>query len=236
MLAVFDRAFQDRSKINHIVASKQPRQQWFTKEEAEKLATDGIATIDWASTAKDGEAVDLVFASAGAEPTIETLAALHLVNEVFPQAKFRYVNVVELGRLQKKKGALNQERELSDEEFEKYFGPSGTPVIFGFHGYEDLIESIFYQRGHDGLIVHGYREDGDITTTYDMRVYSELDRFHQAIDAMQVLYVNRKVNQGLAKAFIDRMKRTLVKHFEVTRNEGVDIPDFTEWVWSDLKK
>lgn len=107
---------------------------------------------------------------------------------------------------------------------------------FGFHGYEDLIESIFYQRGHDGLIVHGYREDGDITTTYDMRVYSELDRFHQAIDAMQVLYVNRKVNQGLAKAFIDRMKRTLVKHFEVTRNEGVDIPDFTEWVWSDLKK
>ena len=82
LLAVFDRAFQDRSKINHIVASKQPRQQWFTKEEAEKLATDGIATIDWASTAKDGEAVDLVFASAGAEPTIETLAALHLVNEV----------------------------------------------------------------------------------------------------------------------------------------------------------
>lgn len=236
LLAVFDRAFQDRSKINHIVASKQPRQQWFTKEEAEKLATDGIATIDWASTAKDGEAVDLVFASAGAEPTIETLAALHLINEVFPQAKFRYVNVVELGRLQKKKGALNQERELSDEEFEKYFGLSGTPVIFGFHGYEDLIESIFYQRGHDGLIVHGYREDGDITTTYDMRVYSELDRFHQAIDAMQVLYVNRKVNQGLAKAFIDRMERTLVKHFEVTRNEGVDIPEFTEWVWSDLKK
>ncbi|MEG1058418.1 MAG: phosphoketolase, partial [Lactococcus sp.] len=138
--------------------------------------------------------------------------------------------------LQKKKGALNQERELSDEEFEKYFGPSGTPVIFGFHGYEDLIESIFYQRGHDGLIVHGYREDGDITTTYDMRVYSELDRFHQAIDAMQVLYVNRKVNQGLAKAFIDRMERTLVKHFEVTRNEGVDIPEFTEWVWSDLTK
>ena len=105
LLAVFDRAFQDRSKINHIVASKQPRQQWFTKEEAEKLATDGIATIDWASTAKDGEAVDLVFASAGAEPTIETLAALHLINEVLPQAKFRYVNVVELGRLQKKKGS-----------------------------------------------------------------------------------------------------------------------------------
>jgi len=97
-----------------------------------------------------------------------------------------------------------------------------------------LIESIFYQRGHLGLKVHGYREDGDITTTYDMRVYSELDRFHQAIDAVQILYVERKVNQALAKAFIDRMKRTIAHHFEVTRNEGIDIPEFTDWVWKDL--
>ncbi|GBG96385.1 phosphoketolase [Lactococcus termiticola] len=149
--------------------------------------------------------------------------------------KFRYVNVVELGRLQKKQGGLNSERELSDEEFESYFGKSGTPVIFGFHGYEDLLESIFYQRQHMGLHVHGYREDGDITTTYDMRVYSELDRFNQALDAMRVLSQAKKLDEVKAKAFEDKMEKTLEKHFEVTRNEGVDIPEFTEWTWSDLK-
>lgn len=235
LLAVFERAFTERQKINHIVASKQPRQQWFSTEEAQKLATDGLATIDWASTAKEGEEVSLVFASAGVEPTIETLAALQLVNEMFPDVKFRYVNVVELGRLQKKNGALNQERELSDKEFEKFFGPSGTPVIFGFHGYEDLMESIFYERGHLGLRVHGYREDGDITTTYDMRVYSELDRFHQAIDAVRILRNHRLINEALARAFIDNMERIIEKHFRVTRNDGVDIPEFTDWKWQPLK-
>ena len=236
LLAVFNRAFQERSKINHIVASKQPRQQWFTPEEAEVLATEGLAVIDWASTAKAGEAVDLVFASAGAEPTIETLAALHLINENFPEVKFRYVNVVEIGRLQKKNGKLNQGRELTNEEFESYFGKPGTPVIFGFHGYEDLIESIFYQRGHLGVHTHGYREDGDITTTYDMRVYSELDRFHQAIDAIKILRANHAVSEALGQAVTDKLNRTLDKHFEVTRNDGIDIPEFTDWEWTALKQ
>ncbi|PCS01561.1 phosphoketolase [Lactococcus fujiensis JCM 16395] len=236
LLAVFDRAFQDRSKINHIVASKQPRQQWFTVEEASKLATEGLATIDWASTAKSGEDVDLVFASAGSEPTIETLAAINLINDIFPAVRFRYVNVVEIGRLQKKQGKLNQKRELSDNEFQSFFGSTETPVIFGFHGYEDLIESIFYQRAHQGLHVHGYREDGDITTTYDMRVYSEMDRFHQAIDAVEILKKNKVVNEALAVAFVDSMHRILEKHFKVTRNDGVDIPEFTDWSWKELKK
>lgn len=235
LLAVFNRAFQERSKINHVVASKQPRQQWFTIQEAEKLVTEGLATIDWASTAKEGEAVDLIFASAGSEPTIETLAAIQLINETFPEVKFRYVNVVELGRLQKKSSALNQERELSDGEFVRFFGKSGTPVIFGFHGYENLLESIFYERQHLGLHAHGYREDGDITTTYDMRVYSELDRFHQAIDAVEILRSKRVINEALAKAFIEKMNGILEKHFDVTRNQGVDIPEFTEWSWKALK-
>ncbi|MDR0297065.1 MAG: phosphoketolase family protein [Streptococcaceae bacterium] len=234
LLAVFNRAFQDRSKINHIVASKQPRQQWFTAEEAEKLATDGLAVIDWASTAKASEKADLVFASTGTEPTIETLAALDLIHKAFPEIKFRYVNVVELGRLQKKNGALNQERELTDAEFRSYFGELGTPVVFGFHGYENLIESMFYERGHLGLHAHGYREDGDITTTYDMRVYSELDRFHQAIDAAQILLAEHAGNEAALKAFIDAQELTLAKHFDVTRNEGVDIPEFTDWEWTGL--
>lgn len=234
LLAVFDRAFKSRHKVNHIVASKQPRQQWFSTEEAEVLANEGLKVIDWASTAPQGKA-DIVFASAGVEPTIETLAALNLVNAAFPEVAMRYVNVVELQRLQKKQGAMNQERELSDDEFKAFFGEDGTPVVFGFHGYEDLIESFFYERGHKGLRVHGYREDGDITTTYDMRVYSQLDRFNQAKDAVEALLANGVVDEAKAAVFFKEMDDILAKHFEVTRNEGRDIEEFTDWKWTALK-
>jgi len=233
LLAVFDRAFTERHKVNHVVASKQPRQQWFSVSEAETLANEGLMVVDWASTAPQGK-VDIVFASAGVEPTIETLAALHLVNEAFPEVAMRYVNVVELMRLQNKNGAMNSERSLTDEEFTKFFGESGTPVVFGFHGYEDLIQSFFYERGHLGLHVHGYREDGDITTTYDMRVYSELDRFHQAKDAVSALLENGVVASDKADVFFEKMDAILAKHFEVTRNEGRDIEEFTDWKWSPL--
>lgn len=236
LLAVFGRAFTERHKVNHVVASKQPRQQWFSVAEAEELATEGLKAIDWASTVAEGEEADIVFASAGVEPTIETLAALNLVNAAFPAVKMRYVNVVELHRLQNKSGEMNHERALSDDKFNALFGESGTPVVFGFHGYEDLIESIFYERQHLGLHVHGYREDGDITTTYDMRVYSKLDRFNQAKDAVAVLKANGVVEAAEADAFDKKMDDILAKHFEVTRNEGRDIEEFTDWKWTALKK
>lgn len=236
LLAVFDRAFSDRQKVNHIVASKQPRQQWFSIDEAEELANTGLKTIDWASTVAEGEDADIVFASAGVEPTIETLAALHLVNEAFPTVKMRYVNVVELERLQKKNGPLNDDRALTDAEFSSFFGESGTPVVFGFHGYEDLIESFFYEREHLGLRVHGYREDGDITTAYDMRVYSELDRFHQAKDAVNTLAAKGAIDAAAAEAFDKKMDDILAKHFKVTRDEGRDIEEFTKWAWTPLNK
>ncbi|MFC6206372.1 MULTISPECIES: phosphoketolase family protein [Levilactobacillus] len=236
LLAVFDRAFKDRQKVNHIVASKQPRQQWFSVDEAEELATEGIKVIDWASTVAEGEDADIVFASAGVEPTIETLATVDLINDAFPSVKMRYVNVVELERLQKKNGPLNAERALSDDKFSSLFGQSGTPVLFGFHGYEDLIESMFYERQHLGLSVHGYREDGDITTAYDMRVYSELDRFHQAKDAVNILINKGAIDEAAGKAFDKKMDDILAKHFKVTRDEGHDIEEFTKWQWTPLKK
>ncbi|MGL5900963.1 MAG: phosphoketolase family protein, partial [Lactobacillaceae bacterium] len=235
LLAVQERAFSERHKVNLLIASKQPRQQWFTVEEAEVLANEGLKIIDWASTAPSGD-VDITFASAGTEPTVETLAALWLINQAFPEVNFRYVNVVELLRLQKKSESnINNERELSDEEFNKFFQPE-TPVIFGFHAYEDLIESFFFERKFTGdVYVHGYREDGDITTTYDMRVYSHLDRFHQAKEAAEILSANGKIDQAAADTFIAKMDDTLAKHFEVTRNEGCDIEEFTDWNWSPLK-
>lgn len=235
LLAVQARAFSERHKVNLIVASKQPRQQWFTADEAEELATEGLKIIDWASTAPSGD-VDITFASAGTEPTIETLAALWLINQAFPEVKFRYVNVVELLRLQKKSEAyLNSERELSDDDFNKFF-QADTPVIFGFHGFEDLVESFFFERKFRGdVYVHGYREDGDITTTYDMRVYSKLDRFHQAKEAAEILSANGKIDQDAAVTFITKMEDILAKHYEVTRNEGHDIEEFTNWNWAPLK-
>lgn len=236
LLAVFGRAFTERHKINHIVASKQPRQQWFSVDEAQELATEGVKVIDWASTVAEGEDADIVFASAGVEPTIEVLAALHLINEAFPAVKMRYVNVVELHRLLNKNGKMNHERALSDDKFTALFGESGTPVMFGFHGFEDLIESIFYERQHLGAHVHGYREDGDITTTYDMRVYSELDRFHQAKEAANVLADKGVIDAAEAEAFDKKMDAILAKHFDVTRNEGRDIEEFTDWKWTALNK
>ncbi|MCT4379318.1 phosphoketolase family protein, partial [Leuconostoc falkenbergense] len=123
LLAVQARAFSERQKVNLLIASKQPRQQWFTTDEADVLANEGLKIIDWASTAPSGD-VDITFASAGTEPTVETLAALWLINQAFPEVKFRYVNVVELLRLQKKSEPnMNDERELSDEEFNKFFQP-----------------------------------------------------------------------------------------------------------------
>lgn len=234
LLAVQDRAFTERHKVNLIVASKQPRQQWFSADEADKLVKEGLGVIDWASTAPSGD-VDIVFASAGTEPTIETLAALWLVNQAFPDVKFKYVNIVELLRLQKKNGEMNQDRELSDADFAKFF-PEGKPVIFGFHGYEPLIESFWYERGRkDEVHPHGYREDGDITTTYDMRVYSHMDRFHQAIDAVETLVANGVIDNAKADAFLKEMNDTIDKHMKVTREEGIDIPEFTDWKWSALK-
>ena len=235
LLAVQDRAFSERHKVNLIIASKQPRQQWFTADEADELANEGLKIIDWASTAPSGD-VDITFASSGTEPTIETLAALWLINQAFPEVKFRYVNVVELLRLQKKSEShMNDERELSDAEFNNFF-QADKPVIFGFHAYEDLIESFFFERKFKGdVYVHGYREDGDITTTYDMRVYSKLDRFHQAKEAAEILSANGTIDQAAADTFIVKMDATLAKHFEVTRNEGRDIEEFTDWNWSALK-
>jgi len=235
LLAVQDRAFSERHKVNLIIASKQPRQQWFTADEADELANEGLKIIDWASTAPSGD-VDITFASSGTEPTIETLAALWLINQAFPEVKFRYVNVVELLRLQKKSEShMNDERELSDAEFNKFF-QADKPVIFGFHAFEDLIESFFFERKFKGdVYVHGYREDGDITTTYDMRVYSKLDRFHQAKEAAEILSANGTIDQAAADPFIEKMDATLAKHFEVTRNEGRDIEEFTDWNWSALK-
>jgi xylulose-5-phosphate/fructose-6-phosphate phosphoketolase len=224
LLAVFDKILNDRQKINLVVSSKHPRPQWFTAEEAKELVDNGLKIIDWASTDKGGEP-DVVFASSGTEPTIEILAAISILHEKLPEVKFRYINVVDLLKLRSQK---LDPRGLSDAEFEKYF-TNDKPVVFAFHGYEGLIKDLFFDRHNRNLHVHGYRENGDITTPFDMRVLNQMDRFDLVKEAVLSLPDADKYT-----AIVDEMDAMVKKHNQYIREEGLDLPEVENWVWKNL--
>ncbi|WP_058300693.1 phosphoketolase family protein [Gorillibacterium timonense] len=225
LLAVFDTILNDRQKINLIVSSKHPRPQWFSAEEAQELVDKGLKIIDWASTDKGGEP-DVVIASAGTEPTMESLAAISILHEKLPNLKIRYINVVDLLKLRSQK---LDPRGLSDEEFDRYF-TKNKPVIFAFHGYEGLIKDLFFDRHNHNLHVHGYRENGDITTPFDMRVLNQMDRFDLAKEAVLSL-----PDAAKHTAIVEEMDAIIAKHHVFIREEGFDLPEVEEWVWQDLK-
>lgn len=225
LLAVFDTILNDRQKINLIVSSKHPRPQWFSAAEAQELVDKGLKIIDWASTDKGGEP-DVVFASAGTEPTIEALAAISILHEKLPELKIRYINVVDLLKLRSQK---LDPRGLSDDEFDQFF-TKDKPVIFAFHGYEGLIKDLFFDRHNHNLHVHGYRENGDITTPFDMRVLNQMDRFDLTKEAVLSLPAADKHT-----AIADEMDAMVKKHYEYIREEGIDLPEVENWVWKSLK-
>lgn len=161
-----------------IISSKHPRAQFYSAEEAAVLVNEGLKIIDWASTAKEEEP-ELVIAAAGTESNLEALAAVTLLLEEFPKLKIRFINVVDLLKL---RHPSQDPRGLSDEEFDQYF-TKDKPILFAFHGYETLVRTIFFDRHNHHLMIHGYKENGDITTPFDMRVVNELDRYHLAKDA-----------------------------------------------------
>ncbi|MFV0288735.1 MAG: phosphoketolase [Mycoplasmatales bacterium] len=225
LMAVMDKAMQDKQVINLIVSSKHPRPQFYSATEAEALVKEGLKVIDWASTNGQSEP-DLVVAAAGTEPNLEALAAVTILNKAFPELKIRFVNIVDILKL---RHPDVDPRGLSDTEFDAIF-TADKPVLFAFHGYEGMIRDIFFKRNNHNLLVHGYRENGDITTPFDMRVFSELDRFHLAQDAANAVYGAK------AKDFSNEMDAILTKHHEFIRAQGLDIPEVTEWKWENLKK
>ncbi|OWR32128.1 phosphoketolase [Saccharibacillus sp. O23] len=227
LLAVFDTVLNDRQKINLIVSSKHPRPQWFSADEAYELVDKGLKIIDWASTAQAGEEPDLVVASSGTEPTMEALAAISILNERMPELKIRYINVVDLLKLRSQK---LDPRGLSDDEFDAFF-TRDKPVVFAFHGYEGLIKDLFFDRHNHNLRVHGYRENGDITTPFDMRVLNRMDRFDLAKSAALSL-----PNAGEHAAFAAEMDAVIAKHHRFIREEGIDLPEVESWKWTGLKK
>ncbi|NWN99993.1 phosphoketolase family protein [Tetragenococcus halophilus] len=224
LMAVMDKALKDENVINLITSSKHPRPQFYSVEEAQELVDYGVKKIDWASNDQDSEP-DIVFAAAGSEPNLEALAAISILHEQFPEMKIRFINVIDLLKL---RHPDVDPRGLSDEAFDELF-TTDKPVIFNFHGYEGLIRDIFFTRHNRNLSIHGYREDGDITTPFDMRVKNELDRFHLAKDAANTIYAEK------AADFIQEMDKTLQYHHDYIRENGDDISEVQNWEWKDLK-
>lgn len=225
LLAVFDKVLNDRDKINLIVSSKHPRQQFYSAAEAKELVDNGLKIIDWASTDKDAKP-DVVIAAAGTEPNLEALAAISILHEKLPDLKIRFINVVDLLKLRSPKV---DPRGLSDAEFDAYF-TKDVPVIFAFHGYEGLIRDIFFDRHNHNLSIHGYRENGDITTPFDMRVLNQMDRFDLVKAAVLSLPDADKYGQIVAE-----MDAKVAKHHQYIRDEGTDLPEVEAWEWKSLE-
>ncbi|MGX7076174.1 phosphoketolase family protein [Globicatella sanguinis] len=225
LLAVMDKALQDEDKINLIVSSKHPRPQFYSADEAQELVEKGYKVIDWAST-DNGETPDVVIAAAGTEPNLEALAAISILNKAFPEMKIRFINIVDILKLRHPEVDA---RGLTDDEFNNLF-TTDKPIIYAFHGYEGMIRDIFFKRQNHHISIHGYRENGDITTPFDMRVLSELDRFHLAKDAAEAVYGDA------AGAFKEKMLDTVAYHTDYIREHGSDIPEVLDWKWESLIK
>ncbi|ADE19717.1 phosphoketolase family protein [Mycoplasma crocodyli] len=224
LLAVMDKSLTERNVINHIIASKQPREQFYSAKEAAELVEKGLKVIKWASTVEGNDEPDLVVAAAGTEPNLEALAAITILNKEFPKLKIRFVNVVDLMKL---RHPSIDPRGITDKEFDKIF-TKDKPVLFAFHGYEGILRDIFFKRNNHNLIAHGYRENGDITTSFDIRQLSHMDRFHMAASAA-VAALGKKAN-----AFETKMLETIDFHTKYIREYGTDIPEVKEWKWNPL--
>lgn len=224
LLAVMNKVLKSEQKINLIVSSKHPRPQFYSAIEAEELAEKGLKVIDWASTTTNKEP-DIVIAAAGTEPNLESLAAVSILHEEYPDLNIRFINVVDILKLNSPK---NHKRGLSDEEFNALF-TKDKPILFAFHGYEGLLKNLFFDRQNRNLIPHGYRENGDVTTPFDMRVVNEIDRFHLVKDAARAVFGNQ------ARNVEEKMDERLDRHSAYIQENGDDMPEVSEWIWEPLK-
>lgn len=225
LLAVFDKVLNDREKINLIVSSKHPRPQFYTAAEAKELVDKGLKIIDWASTDHNAEP-DVVIAACGTEPNLESLAAVSILHEKLPDLKIRFINIVDLLKLRSPK---HDPRGLSDEEFDAFF-TKDKPILFAFHGYEGLVRDLFFDRHNHNVMIHGYRENGDITTPFDMRVLNQMDRFDLVKDVVLNLPDADKYGQIAAE-----MDSIITKHNQYIRDEGADLPEVENWTWKPLE-
>jgi xylulose-5-phosphate/fructose-6-phosphate phosphoketolase len=223
LLSVADHCLRSRSYVNVIVAGKQPELQWLDMESAVQHCTNGLGIWEWASN-DAGSEPDAVMACAGDVPTLETLAAVDLLRQHFPDVKLRVVNVVDLMTLQP---PSEHPHGISDHEFDSIFTVD-KPIIFAYHGYPWLIHRLTYRRtNHDNLHVRGYKEEGTTTTPFDMTVRNDLDRLHLAGDVVD--RVPRL--QRIGAHFKQFVRKKLVEHEEYIHRHGEDLPEIRNWKW-----
>jgi xylulose-5-phosphate/fructose-6-phosphate phosphoketolase len=223
LLSVADHCLRSRNYINIIVAGKQPAPQWLTMDEAIKHCTAGLGIWDWASNDQGGEP-DVVMACAGDVPTLETLAAVSILRGQLPDLKIRVVNVVDLMTLQPKE---EHPHGLSDKDFDSIF-TSDKPVVFAYHGYPWLVHRLTYRRkNHANMHVRGYKEEGTTTTPFDMVVLNDLDRFHLAGLAVE-LVPRLQYDAARTKQFV---RDKLIDHKHYITTYGEDMPEVRNWKW-----
>ncbi len=227
LISCFDHCIQSKNYINVIVASKHPRMQWLTMDQATKHCEQGVSIWDFASNDQGCEP-DIVMAACGDTPTIEILAATSILRRYFKDLKIRVVNVIDLMRLESNTAHPHG---LTDADYDAIF-TKDKPIIFAFHGYPSLVHQLTYKRANQNLHVHGYKEEGTITTPFDMRVQNELDRYHLVIDAIK--YLPQLGNTG--SSLIQKCKDTLVEHNHHIRDYGKDLDEVENWTWEDSMK
>jgi xylulose-5-phosphate/fructose-6-phosphate phosphoketolase len=223
LLSVMDHCLRSRHYVNVVVAGKHPAPQWLTMDQAIKHCTAGIGIWEWASTDRGSEP-DVIMACAGDVPTLETLAAVKLLREFVPELKIRTINVVDLMKLVPE---TEHPHGLSERDFDALFTPN-KPTIFAFHGYPWLVHRLAYRRAnHDNLHVRGYKEEGTITTPFDMAVLNDLDRFHLVSDT-----VDRLPQLGSLVGYIKQaMRDKLIEHRQYIQEVGEDMPEVLDWRW-----
>ncbi len=223
LLSVMDHCLRSRHYVNVVVAGKHPAPQWLSMDAAVKHCTEGAGIWQWASNDSQSEP-DVVMACAGDVPTLETLAAVSILRRHLPALKVRVVNVVDLMKLQP---ASEHPHGLSDSDFDSLF-TRDKPIIFAFHAYPWLVHRLTYRRhNHANLHVRGYKEEGTITTAFDMTVLNDLDRFHLVIDAVNRLPQTGSEGTYLKQQLLDK----LVEHKQYIRRYGQDMPEVRDWSW-----
>lgn len=222
LLSCFDHCIKTKNYINVIVASKHVRPQWLTMDEAIKHCTQGLGIWSWASN-DEGKEPDLVMCCCGDTPTLEVLAATKILRENFKDLKIRVVNVVDLMRLESYE---NHPHGLNDKEYNAIF-TKDKPIIFAFHGYPSLIWQLTYKRENKNMHVHGYQEEGTITTPFDMRVQNKIDRYNLVMDALENL-----PELGNKSSFLYQWcKDKLVEHKQYIKEYGQDLEEIRNWKW-----
>ena len=223
LLSCFDHCIQSKNYVNVIVASKHPSMQWLTMDQAVVHCTQGVGIWDWASTDQEAEP-DLVMACCGDTPTVEALAATTILKDHMPELKIRFVNVVDLMKLQSN---MLHPHGLTDAEFDSLF-TKDKPVVFAFHGYPKLIHELTHGRHiEQNFFVHGYLEEGTITTAFDMRVQNHIDRFSLVKEALK--HLPQLGNRG--GHLNQEMNDLLVKHKNYIAEYGQDLPEVLAWEW-----